>query len=499
MILIETTSRFDSLAQAWATAWRSDAVKSLPALTDGKQTLSYGALDLVTMQLADGFGARRIAPGSAVAVMMERSLDALLVVLAAVRAGLCPCVFEPGLATAEVSDRLSSIDARWIVHDTAQAPFALQAEEITAIPFETLGTSEMGTREDRIDPGTRALLLFTSGSTGRPKAVQLTQCALLHNALGVIAHSSLSTSDRLLHTMPIYHTNGLNNQLFAPLLAGATVVLAGRFRANEMPELLARHRPTIITGVPTMYSRILDESFDRESLASLRMARCGSAPITTELHRQVEALLGCELVVSYGLSEATCTSVMNPHGARRIGSIGTVLSGQCVRLREADGRMTDEAGHEGEICIAGPTLMIGYLGAQEESALALRDGWLRTGDVGRFDADGYLYITGRIKDVIIRGGENLSPAQIESAVMADRRVAACCVVGQKHHDLGEVPAAFVVLKSAAQMSEDDARDAVLQRLSRIYVPERVIFVESLPETAVGKIDRKALSASLGAS
>jgi acyl-CoA synthetase (AMP-forming)/AMP-acid ligase II len=500
MIPIETASRFDTLAQAWATAWRSDAMKSLPALTDGTKTLSYGALDLVTTQLADGFCTRGIARGSAVAVTMDRSLDALLVVLAAVRAGLCPCVFEPGLATAELAARLSTIDARWVVHDAVQASFALQTEgEVTTIPFETLATIERGTREDAIDPATRALLLFTSGSTGRPKAVQLTQCALLKNALGVIEHSRLSSSDRLLHTMPIYHTNGLNNQLFAPLLVGATVVLAARFRASEMLGLLARHRPTIITGVPTMYSRMLDEPFDKESLAGLRMARCGSAPITTELHTRVEALLGCELVVSYGLSEATCTSVMNPPGARRIGSVGTVLRGQCVRLRDADGRMTDEAGHEGEICIAGPTLMIGYLGAQEESALALRDGWLRTGDVGRFDVDGYLYITGRIKDVIIRGGENLSPAQIESAMMADRRVAACCVVGQKHRDLGEVPAAFVVLKPGAQMSEDEARDAVVQRLSRIYVPGRVIFVGSLPENTVGKIDRKALSAFLGAS
>jgi acyl-CoA synthetase (AMP-forming)/AMP-acid ligase II len=500
MILIEAASRFETLAQAWATVWRSAETGPLPALTDGTQTLSYGELDRVTTQLADGFSSRGIAQGSAVAVTMERSLDALLVVLAAVRAGLCPCVFEPGLATVELAARLSMIDARWIVHDGAQPSFALPTEkaeeQFTAIPFDTLATDGRGTDEDAVDPATRALLLFTSGSTGRPKAVQLTQFALLNNALGVIEHSNLSSSDRLLHTMPIYHTNGLNNQLFAPLLAGATIVLAGRFRASEMPELLARHRPTIITGVPTTYSRMLDQRFDRECLASLRMARCGSAPITTELHTQVEALLGCELVVSYGLSEATCTSVMNPPGARRIGSIGTVLRGQRVRLREVVGRMTAEAGTEGEICISGPTLMIGYLGAQEESALALSDGWLRTGDLGRFDADGYLYITGRIKDVIIRGGENLSPAQIESAVMADRRVAACCVVRQMHRDLGEVPAAFVVLKPGAQMSEDEARDAVLQRLSRIYIPERVIFVESLPETAVGKIDRKALSASL---
>jgi acyl-CoA synthetase (AMP-forming)/AMP-acid ligase II len=496
---IETALSFETLAQAWPAVWRSEAIRPLCALTDGSQALTYGAIDDLTTQLAAGFARRNVEQGAAVAVLMERSLSALLVLLAAVRAGLAPCVIEPGLGEGELSARLSTIGARYAIYDPAHGSLAARLPDgIAAIAFDRLATTERASVRDGIDPETRALLLFTSGSTGRPKAVQLTQRALLNNACGVLEHSRLSSRDRLLHTMPIYHTNGINNQLFAPLLAGASVVLAARFRASDMPALLARYRPTIVTGVPTMYSRMLEQRFDSESLAQLRMARCGSAPITVELHRQVEALLGCELVVSYGLSEATCTSVMNPPGARRIGSVGTVLRGQQVRLREADGQMTDEPGREGEICISGPTLMTGYLGAGDESSRVLADGWLRTGDVGRFDDGGYLYITGRIKDVIIRGGENLSPAQIESAVAADERVAACCTVGQKDRDLGEVPVAFVVLKPGARMSEEDVRDVVRRRLSRIYVPERVVFVASLPETSVGKIDKKALSTSLGA-
>jgi acyl-CoA synthetase (AMP-forming)/AMP-acid ligase II len=499
MISLPSASRFDTLAHAFATVWSFDTLQTRAALTDGTQTLTYRALDVFTTRLAAGFSARGIAHGSAVAVTMERSLDALLVILAAVRAGLCPCVMEPGLAAAELAARLETIDARWAVYDAAHAPLAAGMNGVTAVPFATLACGDTPAPEESIDPATRALLLFTSGSTGRPKVVQLTQSALLNNAAGVIEHSGLSSRDRLLHTMPVYHTNGLNNQLFAPLLVGATVIFAGRFRASEMPGLLARHRPSIITGVPTMYSRMLEQQFNRASLAALRMARCGSAPITNELHAQVEAMLGCELVVSYGLSEATCTSTMNPPGARRIGSVGTTLRGQRVQLREADGRMTDEAGREGEICISGPTLMSGYLGAADESRLAVSAGWLRTGDMGRFDADGYLYITGRIKDVIIRGGENLSPVQIECAVTADERVAACCVVGQPHWDLGEVPVAFVVVKSDARICEDEVRDAVRARLSRVYVPQKVVFVESLPETRIGKVDRKALSASLTAA
>lgn len=461
MTPIPTASRFATLAHAFATVWGFDSLQTRAALTDGTQTFTYRALDVFTTRLAAGFCARGIAHGSAIAVTMERSIDALLVILAALRAGLCPCVMEQGLATAEQAARLETIDARWIVYDAAHAPLAAQMTGgVTAVPFETLACGDTPAPEDAIDPATRALLLFTSGSTGRPKVVQLTQSALLNNAVGVIDHSSLSSRDRLLHTMPVYHTNGLNNQLFAPLLVGATVIFAERFRASEMPELLARHRPSIITGVPTMYSRMLEQQFNRASLAALRMARCGSAPITNELHAQVEALLGCELVVSYGLSEATCTSTMNPPGARRIGSVGTTLRGQRVQLREADGRMTDEAGREGEICISGPTLMSGYLGAEDESRLAVSAGWLRTGDMGCFDADGYLYITGRMEDVSIRAGENLSPAQIECAVAADQRVPACCVAGQAHRDLGEVPVAFAVVKSEARIYEDEVREAV---------------------------------------
>jgi acyl-CoA synthetase (AMP-forming)/AMP-acid ligase II len=293
--------------------------------------------------------------------------------------------------------------------------------------------------------------------------------------------------------MPIYHTNGVNNQLFAPLLAGATIVFADRFRADDMPALMERHRPTIITGVPTMYSRMLSQTFTPAVLASLRIARCGSAPITEALHREVEAKLGCPLIVSYGLSEATCTSTMNPPHARRIGSVGTVLRGQSVQLRQADDTMTDAPGVEGEICIAGRSVMTGYLGAEDATARTVTDGWLRTGDLGRFDEDGYLYVTGRIKDVIIRGGENLSPLLIENVIVSETHVQACCVVGKPDRDLGEVPVAVIVAGSDSTLQAQDICDSVRRRLSRIYVPHEVYFVDALPETAVGKVDRKSLA------
>ncbi|TAL53361.1 class I adenylate-forming enzyme family protein [Pandoraea sp.] len=492
-----------TLAHAMASYWRAEQVQSLTALSDGARSLTYAQLEARTARLAATLRMRGAAPGDVLAITMRRSLDAVLLLLASVRAGMCPCVLEPMLPAEEVGERLALVGARWLAfdgdHRTLAGALALPA--LDAFEFDALEAADMPGNvvtvehaANGIAPGTRALLLFTSGSTGRPKAVELTQAALLNNALGVIAHSELGNADRLLHVMPIYHTNGVNNQLFAPLLAGACVVFAERFRAEDMPGLMARHRPSIITGVPTMYSRMLAQSFEAQALSNLRMARCGSAPITETLHRQVEQKLGCPLVVSYGLSEATCTSTMNPPAARRIGSVGTVLRGQRVRLREADGSLTDTPGREGEICIGGPSLMAGYLGAPDATSRAVVDGWLGTGDLGRFDGDGYLYVTGRIKDVIIRGGENLSPLLIESVIVSQTRVAACCVVGRADRDLGEVPVAFVVRGGEVSVDAAQVCDAVRRKLSRIYVPQEVFFVPALPETAVGKVDRKVLAA-----
>jgi acyl-CoA synthetase (AMP-forming)/AMP-acid ligase II len=299
--------------------------------------------------------------------------------------------------------------------------------------------------------------------------------------------------------MPLHHTNGVNNQVIAPLLAGSTIVLADRFRAEEMPGLMQAHAPTIITGVPTMYSRMLGCEFPEESLRSLRMARCGSAPITEELQRRVEERLRTPLVVSYGLSEATCTSTMNPPDARRIGSVGTVLQGQDIRLIAGDGTAITGPNREGEVCISGPSLMLGYLDEQSEGCPHPVEALLRTGDLGRFDEDGYLFITGRIKDVIIRGGENLSPSLIEGVIAKVTGVQACCVAGKADNDLGEVPWAFIVRAPGSAgdgLTRQQIDSAVEESLSRIHKPAGYLFVDALPENAVGKVDRKALAARL---
>lgn len=489
---------FTSLPQAWRHTWTQTGVAERIALAGTQGSLTYAELYLRVSDFAGGLHALGVQRGDLVGLDLERSNEAIVAMLGCICAGACPCPLEPRLSADQVQERLQSVGISWLLTDAARLP---ELTSVLAAPGQVFSTQQVVDRgesywDDEVAGECPALLLFTSGSTGKPKGVPLNHRNILNNARGVARHTELTLDDRLLHVMPLHHTNAVNNQLFTPFLYGATVILAGRFKAEDMPSLLERHRPTVITGVPTMYARMLELPFSRDSLAALRFARCGSAPITVDLHRRIEAKLGCELLVSYGLSEATCTSTMNPVGRRKIGTVGTVLSGQTIVLIGADGEPVP-VGQEGEVCVGGDSVMAAYLGADPQaSERAVQDGMLRTGDLGRFDSDGYLSITGRIKEVIIRGGENLSPALIESAIATHPDVVTCCVVGQADADLGEVPVAFVVPVGQQQPSEEAIIQAVLARLSRIYRPHAVHFVPALPENSVGKIDRKAVAALL---
>ncbi len=424
-------------------------------------------------------GARNLAKGRFAGILAPRGPEAIAAFFGLMQAGLCPGFMEPRVAPEVTADRMASVGMT-LLYEGEEALQALKRPG-DSNPYEP-------------GPDDAAMMLFTSGSTGRPKGVVLTHANLACNAAGVLAMTGTGPDDRLLHVMPLHHTNGINNQLIVPFLAGATVVLAERFVAEAVPSLIEGYGITYMTGVPTLYSRLLPHLAGRVSFPALRFLRCGSAPITPELHREIEAAFGVDLVVSYGLSEATCTSTMNPPGNRRIGSVGKVLDGQQVKLLKPG--TIDEAGEgeEGEICIGGPSLMRGYVGDGVEQPFDR--GWLRSGDLGRFDPEGYLSITGRIKDVIIRGGENLSPALIEGALVAHEAVQACCVVGGPHADLGEVPVAFVVLRSGAEATAEILQTHVSDRLKRIYAPAAVHFVAALPEIGVGKVDRKALREKL---
>ena len=442
---------------------------------------------------------RQVARGELAGVPASRSADSVARFFGVMQAGGCPCFIEPGLTAEALLSRAHAVGLRRIVLDEESEGMVgdmehggVQVDLAADLLRESRRSASATVIREPLGPADLAMMQLTSGSTGLPKGALLTHGNLLRHAAGIIERTRLTVADRLLHVMPLHHTNGVNNQLIAPLLVGATVVLAERFRAEDVEDRIAAHGVTYLTGVPTMYSRMLPHLRDQARLRSLRFLRCGSAPITARLHEAVEAAFGVPLVVSYGLSEATCTSTMNPVGARRIGTVGTVLRGQQVRIFRPGTEEEASVGAEGEVGIAGPCLMRGYAGEGSESPI--RDGWLRTGDLGRFDADGHLSVTGRLKDVIVRGGENLSPRAIEEVLERHPGVAACCVVGAPHPDLGETPVAFVVRSGAEPVDAAELTALVRGALSRVHTPTAVRFLESLPVNAVGKVDRKALEA-----
>lgn len=456
----------------------------------GHAPVTYAELGQLIDGYAAGFRDWGITRGVKVGIIAPKIVAAIAAYFGAMQAGACVCFIEPGLAPEAVAEQAKTVGMRHLVVDESLIDrFADQASQ--SLSVQGLGILNSGGAfvDDGLSSNDSAMLLFTSGSTGRPKGVVLCHDNLICNADGVLRHTGTNSQDRLLHVMPLYHTNGVNNQLIVPFLAGASLILHDRFKPETVIEALRNDGPTYMTGVPTIYARLLPHLEPGERFPTLRFLRCGSAPITPTLHQQIEAAFGVPLLVSYGLSEATCTSTMNPPERRKIGTIGTVLSGQAVRLFDPVTNAEAAHGSEGEIRIAGPALMAGYLGSTEQPIV---DGWLRTGDLGRFDDDGFLSITGRIKDVIIRGGENISPALIERHLTTHPAVRDCCVVGAPDADLGEVPVAFVVLNEGERLDEPALKAFVKGSLARIYVPAEIRGVEVLPTNSVGKTDRKAL-------
>jgi acyl-CoA synthetase (AMP-forming)/AMP-acid ligase II len=456
----------------------------------GPEAVTYAELG----QLIDGYAAGirdwGIERGANVGLIAPKSVAAIAAYFGAMQAGACVCFIEPGLALEAVAEQAETVGMRYLVVDESLIDrFADRSSRSTSVRGLNTLNSGGAFIDDGLGSNDSAMLLFTSGSTGRPKGVVLRHGSLICNADGVLRHTGTNPRDRLLHVMPLYHTNGVNNQLIVPCLAGASLILHDRFKPETVIESLRNDGPTYMTGVPTIYARMLPHLEPGERFPTLRFLRCGSAPITPTLHQQIEAAFGVPLLVSYGLSEATCTSTMNPPEHRKIGTIGTVLSGQTVRLFDPATNAEAAQGSEGEIRITGPALMAGYLGSTEQPIV---DGWLRTGDLGRFDGDGFLSITGRIKDVIIRGGENISPALIERHLTTHPAVRDCCVVGAPDADLGEVPVAFVVLKEGERLDEPALKAFVKGTLARIYVPAEIRGIDVLPTNSVGKTDRKAL-------
>ncbi len=344
-----------------------------------------------------------------------------------------------------------------------------------------------------------AVLQYTGGTTGLPKGAMLTHAALHANTeqVRLWATGARPGGEKVVGALPLFHVFGMTAVMNVGIAAGFEIILMPRFRLDQLLKVIHQERATVLLGVPTMFSAINgSQLLDQYDLSSLRFCISGGAPLPAAVQTTFERLTGCGLVEGYGLTEAGPVCTLNPFaGERRAGSVGLPLPGtlvEIVSLDEPGHRLP--LGHRGEICISGPQLMAGYAERPDETADALRDGRLHTGDVGYIDRDGFVYVIDRIKDLILNGGFNVYPRMVEEAILLHPAVAAASVCGIPDRHRGEVVKAFVKLAPGASLKASELRAFLRDQLAPFEQPKQIELVERLPLTWLGKPSRQALVA-----
>jgi long-chain acyl-CoA synthetase len=350
-----------------------------------------------------------------------------------------------------------------------------------------------------IDPSDVAVLQYTGGTTGRPKGAMLTHANLSINAQQITHHmpSMRFGEEKMVAVLPFFHVFAMTSILNGGISVGCELILHPRFQIGALMRSLVRDKPTIMHAVPTIYDAIATAAErNRVDISSLRVCVSGGAPLPAEIRERFQKLTGCRIIEGYGLTEASPAVTSNPpDGIVRADSVGIVLQGTVVEIRSLDDiNRILPAGERGEICVRGPQVMKGYLNREKDTGDVFIDGALRTGDVGYLDADGYLFVTDRIKDLIICSGYNVYPRVIEDALYEHPAVAEAIVIGVPDPYRGQAPLAYVTLRAGEVRNGEELRDFLRDKISPIELPVRVEIRSSLPKTVIGKLSRKELIA-----
>jgi oxalate---CoA ligase len=361
------------------------------------------------------------------------------------------------------------------------------------------GTPGPAARPGLAEPDDEALVLHTSGTTARPKIVPLSQRNITASAAHIGAALELSEADACLNIMPLFHIHGLIAAVLSSIAAGGAVCCTPGFDALKFFRLLDEERPSWYTAVPTMHQTILSRAERNAEIiarAKLRLIRSSSASLPGPVMEAMEATFGCPLVESYGMTEAAHQMASNPlRGTRKPGAVG-LPAGPEVRIMTDEGIFLPQ-GEIGEVVIRGPNVTAGYEANPEANAKAFHQGWFRTGDQGMLDADGYLQLTGRLKELINRGGEKVSPLEVDGVLSAHAAVAQALTFAIPHAKLGEEVGAAIVLREGAELTERELRDFAAKYLADFKVPRKVVFLAEIPKGATGKLMRIGLAEKLG--
>jgi malonyl-CoA/methylmalonyl-CoA synthetase len=481
-----------------------DDPKRLAIETIDEQRISYGDLISRAGQIANVLVDRGVKPGDRVAAQTEKSVTGLVLYLATVRAGAVYLPLNTAYTLNELKYFITDAEPSLVVCDPSKAEGIHAIAAKVGARVETLGPDGKGSLSDAADKAPTefatvpradddlAAILYTSGTTGRSKGAMLTHDNLASNSLTLVDYWRFTDKDVLIHALPIYHTHGLFVASNVTLFARAAMIFLPKLDPDLIIKLMARS--TVLMGVPTFYTRLLQNpALNKETTRNMRLFVSGSAPLLAETHREWFARTGHAVLERYGMTE-TNMNTSNPYDGERVaGAVGHPLPG--VSLRVTDPESGNELAREeiGMIEVKGPNVFKGYWRMPEKTRAEFRDdGFFITGDLGKIDAKGYVHILGRGKDLVISGGFNVYPKEIESEIDAMPGVIESAVIGVPHADFGEGVTAVVVCDKRAKVSEASVLKALDGRLAKFKMPKRVIVVDELPRNAMGKVQKNVL-------
>ncbi|TPN45761.1 acyl--CoA ligase [Mesorhizobium sp. B1-1-7] len=481
-------------------------------LAPDRATLTHGGLRSLIKATAERLHALGIGRGDRVAIVLPNGPE-MATAFVAVAATASTAPLNPAYRPDELDFYLTDIGAKAIlVAENEAGPAVAVAERLgigmlrlvvsPAAGIFTIEGAAIGPQAtpDMAGDGDIALLLHTSGTTSRPKLVPLSHANIAASAAHIGATLGLTADDRCLNIMPLFHIHGLIAAVLSSLASGGSIYCTPGFNALRFFQWLGEARPSWYTAVPTMHQAILARAArNTEALAGarLRFIRSSSASLPARVMAELEATFGCPVIESYGMTEAAHQMASNrlPPGLRKPGSVGAG-AGPEVAVMAPDGRLL-KAGETGEIVIRGPNVTAGYEKNPEANATAFAHGWFHTGDQGVLDEDSYLRVTGRLKEIINRGGEKISPLEVDDVLMDHPAVAQVVTFAMPHDKLGEEVAAAVVLREGMGATENDIRTYAATRLADFKVPRKVVILDEIPKGATGKLQRIGLAAKLG--
>ncbi|MBG1233318.1 AMP-binding protein [Aestuariivirga litoralis] len=438
---------------------------------DDGRDFTYGEFWALAGRLAAGLVAVGAKPGDRIAVQVEKSVEAVALFYACARAGLIFLPLNTAYTQSEIAYFLSDAEPALFINSQAQLMELAQGGE-----FDDAVT----------DASTICAILYTSGTTGKSKGAMLSQGNLVSNAEALVSAWRFTSQDKLIHALPVYHTHGLFVATNTIFLSGGQMFFREKFDASDVIGLIPK--ATALMGVPTFYTRLLQrEDFTRELCASMRLFISGSAPLLAETHRAFEARTGQAILERYGMTE-TNMNTSNPYdGARKPGTVGKPLPGVDLRIRD------------GMIEVKGPNVTSGYWRNEAKTKASFTDdGYFITGDLGAFDEDGYVVISGRGSDLIITGGFNVYPKEIEEKIDQLPGVVESAVIGLPHPDFGEAVTAVIVPEKGVTLDAAAIIAKLRETLAAFKVPKTLHFVDELPRNAMGKVQKKALRETYGA-